>query len=133
MNPATHPSAIKAEGKRHELFQFIADCVSSGLQSSGVKPDEAVLLGGSVANQLADTFGGQTIAFPRDMARRWREREEQAYAAFTGNNYAELAQRFQMTERGMRMLLKRAQTRQKAKSGCLTKPFSGALGKALEE
>ncbi len=68
MNPATHPSAIKAEGKRHELFQFIADCVSSGLQSSGVKPDEAVLLGGSVANQLADTFGGQTIAFPRDMA-----------------------------------------------------------------
>lgn len=116
MNPATHPSAIKAEGKRHELFQFIADCVSSGLQSSGVKPDEAVLLGGSVADQLAGTFGGLTISFPRDMARRVREREEQAYAAFTGKNLADLAQRFQMTERGMRKLIARAQARHR--SGC---------------
>lgn len=114
MNPATHPSKAKAEGKRHELFQFIADCVSSGLQSSGVKPEEAVLLGGSVSDQLADTFGGQTMAFPRDMARRWREREEQAYAAFTGENYAELAQRFQMTERGMRTLIARAQARHRS-------------------
>ena len=115
MTPATHPSAIKAESKRHELFQFIADCVSSGLKSSGVKPDEAALLGGSVADQLAATFGGQTFAFPRDMARRLREREEQAYAAFTGNNYAELAQRFQMTERGVRKLIARVQTLRRAR------------------
>lgn len=41
--------------------------------------------------------------------------------------------RFQMADRGMRNLLARAQTRQKAKSGCLTKPFSGVLGEALKE
>lgn len=111
MNHAATPCKAKAEGKRHELFQFIADCVSSGLKASGLKPDEAELLGGSVASQLADAFGGQTMAFPRDMKRRLREREEQAYAAFTGNNIAELAQRFQMTDRGMRKLLNRVQLR----------------------
>lgn len=116
MEPHTRLNAIAAENKRHELLQFVADCVSKGLQSSGLKPDEAALLGNSVADQIADTFGGLTIAFPRDMARRLREREQQAYAAFNGNNYAELAQRFQMTERGMRKLIARVQTLRRARS-----------------
>lgn len=111
MKNATHPTAIKAENKRHELFQHIADCVSCGLIADGHDPDKAMTLGGSVADQVADTFGGQSISFPRDMKRRVREREEQAYAAFNGNNLAELAQRFQMTDRGIRLMLKRAQLR----------------------
>ena len=108
MSPAKPSRAIQCDRKRHELFQHIADCVSKGLQTHGVQTEAAESVGLEVADSVADAFGGQSFSFPRDMARRLREREEQALAAFTGTNYAELAQRFQMTERGLRMLLQRA-------------------------
>lgn len=110
------PNAAGMRARRSELLTEVADTVAGALVSVGVGADPAALCGGHVADRLANHWGGSVLSFPRDSAYRLRQREAEALVMFDGSNYAELARRFGMGERGLRKLIKRAIERRREES-----------------
>ena len=102
------------EQVRMELIQSVIDCVEHALVRRGIESSAAHETGVSVADTLADHLGGQVIQFPTEARRKLELRDAAILARFTGDNVTELAHELHMTVRGMRKLLQRARTRQKA-------------------
>lgn len=101
------------EAKRAELLGDLAAHTTAVLQELGVADDLATHAASALADHLASHWGGQVISFPKDASYRLAERERAILAAFTGNNYAELAKAYNITERGLRKLIARALIRQR--------------------
>lgn len=101
------------EAKRAELLGDLAAHACQLLQDYGVAADLAEQAGSAIADHMADHWGGQIVTFPKDYAFRLAKRDLEILAAFTGNNHAELAKKYDMTERGIRKLLARALLRQR--------------------
>lgn len=104
----------RVEQRRLELIQGIIDSVEHALVRRGIEPAVAHAAAVAATDALVDQFGGQTIQFPMEARRKLEERDAAILARFTGDNVPELARELRMTERGMRKLLQRARTRQKA-------------------
>lgn len=96
---------------RHELFQCVVDHTQQELSKKGITKPAAKEIAESVADRLAEAFGGQNICFPKDASRMRRERDAQMIADFNGHNYAELASRYGMAERSVRRVLARLKQR----------------------
>ncbi|MFQ0994167.1 DNA-binding protein [Gilliamella sp. Choc5-1] len=97
--------------KRHELLTHISLSVANEAMDYGLPEDIAAHLGDSIANTISELFGGQNITFPRDYRFKLNQRDLQIYDAFKGNNYAELSQKYKMTERGIRKVIDRVHKR----------------------
>lgn len=93
--------------KRHELLTHVSTSVAKQAIDFGLSEDIATQLGDNVANTISELFGGQNFTFPRDYLFKLNQRDMQIYEAFKGNNYAELSQRYNMTERGIRKVIDR--------------------------
>ncbi|XKM14278.1 Mor transcription activator family protein [Orbaceae bacterium ac157xtp] len=97
--------------KRHELLTHVSTSVASEAMDFGLPEDIAAQLGDSVANVISELFGGQNFTFPRDYIFKLNQRDMQIYDSFKGNNYAELSQKYNMTERGIRKVIDRVHKR----------------------
>lgn len=96
--------------RRHQLLLDMID-VSSAHLTDHVPEDAAKLIAESLADRLADYWGGQLINFPKDYRWKLSQREQKIYSEFNGVNYAELASKYGMCERGLRKLLARVRDR----------------------
>lgn len=97
--------------KRHELLTHVSISVANEAKDYGLPADVAAQLGDSIANTISELFGGQNFTFPRDYIFKLNQRDLQIYDAFKGNNYAELSQKYNMTERGIRKVIDRVHKR----------------------
>lgn len=97
--------------RRHELFADLIALLERQLQENGVGATEASLISSDLADRLADHWGGQNITFPKEYRRKLSRIEVEIYDAFKGNNLAEVAQRFNISERGLRKLIARVKKR----------------------
>ncbi|OCG02945.1 Mor transcription activator family protein [Gilliamella sp. wkB112] len=97
--------------KRHELLTHISLSVAREAMDYGLSDDIAAQLGDNIANTISELFGGQNLTFPRDFIFKLNQRDLQIYNAFKGNNYAELSQKYNMTERGIRKVIDRVHKR----------------------
>ena len=73
----------------------VADMARSGLPA--VSEEEACEFGRRVADMLAEDWGGSSVYIPKNLAARFRKRDATLYREFTGNNIAELAQKYGTT------------------------------------
>lgn len=101
------------EAKRAELLADLAAHTAAVLQEIGIAGDLADHAGAALADYLADHWGGQVVSIPKDYYYRLSERERTILSAFSGNNFAELAKAYSITERGLRKLINRAIVRQR--------------------
>ena len=97
--------------KRHELLTHIASMATNDAIDFGLSKDAALQLGDCIANTLSELFGGQNITIPRDYIFKLNQRDLQIYDEFKGTNYAELSQKYSMTERGIRKVIDRVHKR----------------------
>ena len=102
----------RPEQKRQSLIQCVIDHAESELRTQGIAQDKALQLATSIADRLADAFGGQLITFPKEYSRKLAERDAQILADFNGSNFHDLVMRYGICDRGIRKLIARAKTRQ---------------------
>ncbi|AJA45052.1 Mor transcription activator family protein [Frischella perrara] len=98
--------------KRHHLLTHIALSVTNQALDFGLSQEVASQLGDNVANTISELFGGQNFTFPRDHIFKLNQRDLEIYAEFRGNNYNELSNKYNMTERGIRKVIDRIHKRQ---------------------
>ena len=110
----------------HRRHQFLTDLieVSSAHLADHVPTDAAALIAESLADRLADYWGGQLLNIPKDYRRRLSEREAKISREFNGFNYGELATKYGMCERSVRKLLSRVRAREKKEQAALPQLFS---------
>ena len=103
-----NPMAIR----RNELLTEAAEQAAAAALELGLPKDRADQIGAAVADRLAENWAGQVLSFPKDHAYRLSLRDREILAAHReGASYAELCRKYDMTERGMRKLIRRAQLR----------------------
>lgn len=94
---------------RHELLVDLEHQASCFLQKYGVKTDIAEHLAISLANHIADHWGGQLINLPKDHVYKIASRDYDIYKAFNGRNHAELAREFGLSVRAIYDIVKRTE------------------------
>lgn len=94
--------------RRHELLADLVETVTARLVENEIPAKLAELLANDLADHVAERWGGQVIAFPRDLRRKLTMLELEIYQNhFTGENYDELARQYGKTVSGMRKLVNR--------------------------
>ncbi|ASE52181.1 MAG: hypothetical protein LBV10_09395 [Stenotrophomonas sp.] len=100
------------EARRSELLADAAAQAADVARELGLDQDRADQVGAAVADRLAENWSGQVLSFPKNHAFKLSQREREILAAHRdGASYAELARKYDMTERGIRKLLRRAELR----------------------
>ena len=100
-----------------EMYAELLDGVAArvaGMARSGlpaVNDEEAREFGRRVADMLAEDWGGSSIYIPKNLAARFRKRDATLYREFTGNNIAELAQKYGLTQQRVYAILKAERAR----------------------
>jgi Mor family transcriptional regulator len=105
------PNDGRMAERRHELYADLMALVSRRLAEYGVGENEAMLIASDLADRLANHWGGQNITFPKEYRRKLSRLEAEIYQAHHGHNLAELAQRYDISERGLRKMIARVTKR----------------------
>ena len=100
--------------KRHELFEDIMEQVEQVLAAHDIKAFHAGLAAAAVADRLADHWGGQNLTFPKDYRRKLTKRELQIFDEWRGDNWGELARKYDIAERTVRRVIARIKAKLKA-------------------
>lgn len=100
--------------KRHELFEDVMALVEKTLVEHDVKSFHAGIAGAAVADRLADHWGGQNFTFPKDSRRKLTKRELQIFDDWSGDNWSDLARKYDMAERTVRRVIARIKAKLKA-------------------
>lgn len=99
------------ERRRNKLLQDTADFAARRMAELGIDSKAADLIATDIADHLADVWGGQTLNFPKDYLLKLSLQEDEVYRKFNGNNYAELALEYGISERGMQKKIARIKER----------------------
>lgn len=98
--------------RRAELYQHLAGVVEAAVREIGIAPDLAEHVGAIAVDAIAEDVGGEVLSFPKDSAYKLSQRELAILDEHRhGATFAELARRYNMGERGIRKLVKRAELR----------------------
>lgn len=98
--------------RRAELYADMIDCVTALLGDLGVTHSVAQVLANRLADHLASRWGGQVVSIPRDYAFPLSPRELLILAAREqGGTVASITRTFDMSERGLHNLMRRAPRR----------------------
>ena len=110
--------------RRHELYADIMALVQRLLGEYGVGDNEALLIASDLVDRLGGHWGGQNITFPKEYRRKLNRLELEVFDAFKGDNLSELAQRYSISERGLRKMIARVtkRLRSDAQHGLFDKP-----------
>ncbi|MBS0598176.1 MAG: DNA-binding protein [Proteobacteria bacterium] len=100
------------KARRAEMYAQVADRAKETALSLGICADLAEHIGAAVADGLAEDFGGQMMSFPLGSAYRLSRRELSILADHAGGmSWQHLIRKYHMTERGIRLLIRRANLR----------------------
>jgi len=105
------PNDGRMAERRHELYADLMALVQRQLGEYGVGENEAMLIASDLADRLADHWGGQNITFPKEYRRKLSKVELEIFDAFKGDNLSEVAQRYDISERGLRKMIARVTKR----------------------
>ena len=105
------PNDGRRAERRHELYADLMDLVQRQLAEYGLGANEATLIANDLADRLADHWGGQNITFPKEYRRKLSRVELEIFDAFKGDNLSDVAQRYDISERGLRKMIARVTKR----------------------
>ena len=90
-----------------ELLHDLADKVSYvAAQNYGLDEDEAEELGTTIANYLAEDWGGQILYIPMNKLGRIDARNKQIAKEFNGENTQELSHKFNLSRQTIYRIIK---------------------------
>ncbi|MGB3067050.1 MAG: Mor transcription activator family protein [Ottowia sp.] len=95
---------------RHELFSDIVTHVEALLKDLGLPLEVADQAAVSVADFLADHWGGQYVVIPKDYQFKIAQRDLEMYRSHKGD-FSATARQWGMTERGARKVIERVTKR----------------------
>lgn len=81
-----------------ELLVDLAECAEYALIEGGVAEDEAQELSWELAQEIGARWGGQLLYVPKGYRLELAKRDVKLYLEFTGNNHAQLARKYNLTE-----------------------------------
>lgn len=96
---------------RHELLRDIEDHVSALCKNYKLDAEVCEQISVSVADFLAEHYGGQVVVFPKDYRYKIAQRDLDIYNDFNGNNWFQLVKKYNMTESGIRRVIDRVRKR----------------------
>lgn len=97
--------------RRHELLADVADRTMEILKRYGLSEANAQEAADSVADDLAENWGGQCITVPKDMKYQNAKRRQAIVDGFNGSNHSELAKEHGLSANAIYKILKRAQAK----------------------
>lgn len=97
--------------QRNALLADLVQVTIDLFQKNEIPDTVAVITANTLADRLADYWGGQVITFPRDFMWKLAKVELEIYDQFNGRNYDELARQYGMTTRGVRKLIGRVRVK----------------------
>lgn len=97
--------------KRENLFNVVTTTAEQRLTELLGNPETARLVSREFVTLLYDTFKGQNFSFPMAQPDFMTPIDEKIYADFKGNNYAEIASKFGITEGAAYRIIARQQKR----------------------
>lgn len=101
--------------RRNALYEVIAERAIETAIELGVPRELAEHIGAAVVDGLVEDVGGEVLSFPKDAAYKLSQRELAILDRHrNGATYAQLAHDYNMSERGVRKLIKRARLRNPA-------------------
>ena len=95
------------------VFETIAAAISSALQRASISETRAAEIGHDAAEMVCRNLGGQTLYIPIRQRQRLRQRDEEIFRAFQGNNAAELSERYGLTKTRIYQILAAARRRRR--------------------
>ena len=105
--PQTEPTPARLMRDAPELLRDLFDHASSLLRQNGLSAERADILALELVDIMTQGWRGQVISFPKGAAMRLLRRDLAIYRDFTGNNYDELAQKYDVTTRWVRHVVNR--------------------------
>jgi len=96
-----------------ELLDDVAVKVGEMAQHglSSVSEADARAFGRRVADMLAEDWGGSNVYIPKNMASRFRNRDATLYREYRGDNIAELAKKYGITQQRVYAVIKAERAR----------------------
>lgn len=88
-----------------EVLDHLAQLVYRTLRAHGIDQAKAPFVALDIADTICWQFGGTQLYIPRAAVYRTSLRDAEMARQFTGNNYAELAQEYGLTESRVRAIL----------------------------
>jgi len=82
---------MSMEKLRHELLTDLAEKTGQLLRDFGIEADTSDQIGHSLADHVAEHWGGQLINIPKDYAFKLAKRDLEIWERFNGRNHAALA------------------------------------------
>lgn len=110
-------SPSRMEATRHELFNDIIDHATQVFVDMGVSEDIADQAAISIADFLANNWGGQYVTIPKDYQFKVAKRDLEMFRFHKGD-FGATARQFGMTDRGARKAIERVTKRLIAKNQC---------------
>lgn len=108
LSVAAKPMSIR----RAALLQDVEESARTVAADYGIEEQIAEQIGCAIAAQLAEDWAGQNLTFPSDYLYRLSQRDLEIYQARKGGMpVPALAKRYNISERGIRKVLKRAEAR----------------------
>ena len=98
-----------------ELLTDLADRLTFYLETTGLDQPNARAVAQNAAAYLADTWGGQSVYFPKDMVARMSTRNEEIYDSFTGDNISELVRTYGLSRQAIYRIIKAERQRRSPK------------------
>lgn len=105
--------------RSEDLLDDIAQYLAQELQTLGIEKETAISASINAVEKVRPTWGGQQIYLQKALDKGRRQRNEQIYMAFTGNNYGELASQHGVTEMQIRRIVYRVAAERKSQRGGL--------------
>ena len=97
-----------------DVARKVADMVR--LSPPGDTPED---FGRRVADMLAEDWGGITVYVPKNLYQRFRKRNAEMYAAYTGRNVSELARLYGISEQRVYAIMKEERERRRIRQAVL--------------
>lgn len=102
-----HPDPMRFPPGYPELLEHIGQIVYRDLVERGVHPKIAENLALEVGDSICAAVGGTQIYIPRAIAYRLSQRDAAIYNEFRGDNYAQLARKYDLSEVQIRNIVNR--------------------------
>lgn len=97
----------KGERSEDALMEIIGSTIESNLQRNGIEREEAERVAVSACLAVQRDIGGSQVYITKASATAQVGRDREIVAAFHGDNYLELAKRFNLSVRRIRQILAR--------------------------
>lgn len=89
-----------------EVLEHIGQILFRELCTHGVTREVSAEIAVGAVDSVGREFGGTQVYFPRGISYRLSQRDAEIFRKFKGDNYAQLAREFQLTEVRVRTIIK---------------------------